>query len=249
MGTIGYTYGSEWHLLRYLGYHRHELNRRIEETIPGCKLIDWQDFHFREQAVPVLLPPVILEPRVLDAERTGIDFLPPELRQHVSPEWRPFFPEGNTGGQDPQNWDAVAEAEVDGEPYWLIVEAKGHLGELRSRCQAGRDSLALIQKAFEQVKAGWNDQPIVTWLDRYYQFCNRVAFLHFLTRNSIRAKLLFIYFLDDRHPPKRKAKCPTTELAWASNIQQMEEHVGWLNKCNPLAENVHKLFLPVCPTT
>lgn len=22
MGTIGYGYGSEWHLLRYLGYHQ-----------------------------------------------------------------------------------------------------------------------------------------------------------------------------------------------------------------------------------
>ena len=31
MGKIGYTYGSEWHLLRYLGYHRNELNRQIEE--------------------------------------------------------------------------------------------------------------------------------------------------------------------------------------------------------------------------
>ena len=54
MGRLGYTYGSEWHLLRFLGYHRNELNRRIEDIIPGdqVKVINWIDFHFLGNAGP-----------------------------------------------------------------------------------------------------------------------------------------------------------------------------------------------------
>ncbi len=246
MGRLGYTYGSEWHLLRFLGYHRNELNRRIEEIIPGnqVKVINWIDFHSWEMPVANLLPPVIHEPRILDAERTGYDFLPAGLLQDIPPEWRVFFPPGQQG-EGPQNWDAVGQIEIGGETCWLIVEAKGNLTELRSRCQAGGQAFALIQQAFEQVRADWNERPILNWFDRYYQFCNRLAFLHFLRANSINAKLLLIYFLGDRHP-RGRVVCPANQAGWADSITLMENHVGW-NDDSPLAEHVHKLFLPVCP--
>lgn len=35
MGKMGCGYGSEFHLLRYLGYHRHQLNRAVEEQTNG----------------------------------------------------------------------------------------------------------------------------------------------------------------------------------------------------------------------
>src|SRR5690348_11774511 len=115
MGRIGYSYGSEWHLLRFLGYHRNELNRRIEAIIPGeVRVINWVDFHFWEQPVPNLQPPIVTAiPRILDAERTGYDFLPPGQLQNIPPEWRVFFPP-NQQGDGPQNWDAIAELNVDG---------------------------------------------------------------------------------------------------------------------------------------
>ena len=58
MGKIGFTYGSEWHLLRYLGY-RNELNRQIEEVIPAknVKIESWSDFHFYEGPIANLHPP------------------------------------------------------------------------------------------------------------------------------------------------------------------------------------------------
>ena len=40
MGTIGYTYGSEWQLLRLSGYHRDHLNKRIEASLPGARAVD-----------------------------------------------------------------------------------------------------------------------------------------------------------------------------------------------------------------
>src|SRR4051794_23210402 len=131
MGTIGYSYGSEWHLLRYLGYHRDELNRQIEAKIrddlgsrnetnaPGheVKVAGWLDFHFSQEPVANLLPPVILEPRILDAERTGVDFLAPDLPPNIPHEWQVYFPPGQQGA-GPQNWDAVARVSVDGEECW-----------------------------------------------------------------------------------------------------------------------------------
>jgi hypothetical protein len=171
MGTIGFTYGSEWHLLRYLGYHRNELNRLIEQIIPGknVKVESWLDFHFEETPVANLQPPVLLFPRILDAERTGYDFLPPGQLHDIPAHWSIYFPPG-LEGDGPQNWDAVGKLIVDGEEHWLIVEAKAHIGELRSNCGAGAQSLALIQTAFEEVKTGWNEVPVANWFSPYYQF-------------------------------------------------------------------------------
>jgi hypothetical protein len=45
MGKIGYGYGSEWHLLRYLGYHRDYLQNSILQ-ITGGSHIQWLDFPF-----------------------------------------------------------------------------------------------------------------------------------------------------------------------------------------------------------
>ena len=52
---------------------RRDEERRAE--VNCCKVIGWLDFHFQQQPEP-LQPPVILEPRILDAERLAIDLLP-----------------------------------------------------------------------------------------------------------------------------------------------------------------------------
>lgn len=41
MGKMGNGYGSEFHLLRYLGYHRHDLNREVEKTTGG-RVTTWR---------------------------------------------------------------------------------------------------------------------------------------------------------------------------------------------------------------
>jgi hypothetical protein len=45
MGRMGLGYGSEFHLLRYLGRHRRYLNRAIEDKFGG-RVLDWLDFSF-----------------------------------------------------------------------------------------------------------------------------------------------------------------------------------------------------------
>jgi len=45
MSRPGYGYGSEYHLLRYLGYHRGALKKWVDEATGG-ELINWLDFPF-----------------------------------------------------------------------------------------------------------------------------------------------------------------------------------------------------------
>lgn len=244
MGTIGYTYGSEWHLLRFLGYHRDVLNRAIEEAIPGSMLLAWLGTRFETSPSALDSEP----PRFLDREFEGIDFLPRADRDRLRPSLGDFWP---TTGSLP-NWDAVGRITVNGEASWLLLEAKSHLGEIRSSCGAkpeaqggGRDK---IIRAFRrtQDELGIAVSPDA-WLSPYYQFCNRLTFLHFLTTHGVSARLLFLYFLGDRFPPTQAASCPGTEAGWAEALGQMARHTGWTAD-NPLAGRVHRVFLPVCPT-
>jgi GNAT superfamily N-acetyltransferase len=79
MGAIGYGYGSECHLLRFMGRHRHELDKRIVAVIDGDS-IDWRDFDFH----PTKPWP--------DAEIKGLDFLEPDNSARVV--WKEWWPRG-----------------------------------------------------------------------------------------------------------------------------------------------------------
>jgi hypothetical protein len=117
MPEIGFGYGSEWHLLRWLGRHRDRLNEKIiAET--GAESVRWVDFHFDSKKAQ------------LDAEREGLDFLPAD--RPVRRAWARYWPQRGTQ----QNWDAVGLATVQGTDEWLLIEAKAHASELSSDCGA-----------------------------------------------------------------------------------------------------------------
>ena len=131
--------------------------------------------------------------------------------------------------------------------HWVLIEAKSYLREVRKFCGAAGPSRHMILAAFNATIGHMGAQVNANnWLSPYYQFCNRLAFLHFLTANGVRAKLLFVYFLGDRRPRDREV-CPVEAAGWLPTIEEMERHVGWTNDTNPLANDAHKLFLPVCP--
>lgn len=71
MGDIGYGYGSEWHLLRYLGRHQNDLNREIEKESKlqalDARVMDWLDFLFSNHWT-------------LDGEWRKVDFWPRKTR-------------------------------------------------------------------------------------------------------------------------------------------------------------------------
>jgi hypothetical protein len=254
MGTIGYTYGSEWHLLRYLGYHRDRLDEAIKNAIPGIRVIRWLDMDFRKDNAPPdpgcysripESPGRRPRPRRLDREPTGIDFLPDEGFEKVRAAWAKYWPQTGT----PPNWDAVAEVEIDGSSHWLLVEAKSHLREVISFCGAKGQSLDMISAALTTtIGCIGSDVQTIDWLGPYYQFCNRLAVLNFLDQQKILAKLLLIHFLGDVFPAGRQPLCPEAEEGWMPLLNAMDKHVGWTDADkNHLRDHVHKLFLPVCP--
>lgn len=225
MGRIGEGYGSECHLLRFLGRHRHLLDQRILAVVGGDS-INWLDFGFN----PNKTWP--------DAEIKSLDFLPEGHAARAA--WEGFWPHG----RGIHNWDAVGQVRFGDIEEWLLVEAKANLEELESNCGAkSARSLATIERAFDETKRALGVPENRDWLHGYYQFCNRLAVLHFLNKHDIPARLLYIYFLGDRGDPRRT--CPYDEEGWQEALRAQEEHVG-LPQGHKLEARMHKLFLPIC---
>lgn len=231
MAQMGDGYGSECHLLRFMGRHRELFNKCVVENI-GAEAVRWLDSHFDPTK------------RWKDGERKGLDFL---IGAPALGIWSDFWPQrGNA-----PNWDAVGVATMRGKDEWVLVEAKAHIGELNSSCQASEDGgLRKIKKALEHTKQALCISSERDWLTHYYQFANRVAILNFLVENQVPARLLFIYFVGDEFPKDKfpKQECPTDELGWDSALRDQSQWLG-LDKPHALEGRIHKLFLPVSLTT
>ena len=87
MAPIGYGYGSECHLLRWMGRHR---DQRVSAAVgKPCSMINWMDFKFNKRK---LWP---------DSELRGLEFL--YDRPNLKAKWQEFWPTG----RGIHNWDAV----------------------------------------------------------------------------------------------------------------------------------------------
>lgn len=226
VSDIGLGYGSKWHLLRYLGWHRQALAEAIGRVIHGSEGVDWLDFPFDQAKKPSG-----------DGEWQSLDFLGDE-GQEVRNAWRQVWPHG--GGI--QTWDAVARIRVGPAQEWLLVEAKAHVEELTSNCGAvGR--LAMVERALTSTKVTLGVSADRDWLKGYYQYANRIAALHFLTEHKVPAHLLLIYFLGDGFSGRT---CPADEAGWSRALDTQAKHLG-LPRTHGLAARIHRLFLPVCP--
>jgi hypothetical protein len=222
MGAIGYGYGSECLLLRYLGRHRAALDSAIMTAV-GASEIRWLDFPFDSGTVWG------------DGELKNLDFLDED--HPVRKTWAEVWPA--TG--NPPNWDAVGRVRCDGAWEWLLVEAKANIGELSTATGAkAAGGLRRIEETLARTKAALDVDPASDWLRGYYQFANRLTVLHVLTEGSEPARLLFIYFTGDCHPT---ADCPKDQTGWAEALAAQDRHLG-LRPTHPLATRVHKLFLP-----
>lgn len=231
MGKIGFGYGSEWHLLRHLGYHRDYLSLKTLNVIGGNS-IEWLDFNFSPKN----------EPLRDDKEFIGLGFT---QNAEVKEKWRLFWAQrGNS-----QNWDAVGKIHFDNQDEWLLVEAKGHIGELNSNC--GAENLKSKHSIFSALeKTSWafgnKSKPVENWLENYYQYANRLAVLYFLMNEcnpSVNARLLFIYFYGEN---RENLECPKNEQEWLPAIEKMDDWLGVDKNCE-LKKRIHYLFLPVNP--
>jgi hypothetical protein len=80
------------------------------------------------------------------------------------------------------------------------------------------------------------------WTKGYYQHCNRVALLHFLLKNGVDARLVFVFFCGDRENLGRAGRvCPASEAGWKDALEAQERHVG-IPKTNQILERIHAVF-------
>ena len=141
------------------------------------------------------------------------------------------------------NWDAVARARIEGEWEWVLVEAKGHKGELESDCTASAPaSLLKIDDAFAATKDAMGVNQNADWKNGYYQYANRLAVLHFLQTHGCPTRLLFIYFVGDLAGTGRNS--PQTADGWLPNLSEMKIHLG-LYQGHGYSDRLHNLFLSV----
>src|SRR3546814_13709602 len=116
MADMGIGYGSECHLLRYLGRHRAALDAAIRAET-GCDDVRWLDYPFDAGRT------------WKDGEWKGLGFLPVDSPAHEA--WRRPWPQG---GNAPQR-DAVGQVATAAGAEWLLGGAKAHSsGRSGERC-------------------------------------------------------------------------------------------------------------------
>jgi hypothetical protein len=234
LGKIGYGYGSEWHLLRYLGRHREKLDGAIINETERGERVEWLDFGFNADL------------KFFDVEPQGLGFID---NAAVFEKWRKeFWPQTGT----PPNWDAVGWLKYpDGNRDLLLVEAKAHTGELKNPrgCGAkGEGSRDQIEKALAvTIKDLKASKSVEDWCGEYYQYANRLATLNFLHKNNVPARLVLIYFCGDKFPDDHLPEgdeCPEDENGWKDALAEQDKTLG-LPSNHPLTPYIHKVYLSV----
>lgn len=225
MATFGNGYGSECHLLRYMGRHRQRFDREVFQAVGHGTAIDWLDFPFDTT-----------KEKWQDAEWKGLDFLMPNPTLKAA--WAAFWPQG----PGIMNWDAVGHLHGGARGEVLLVEAKGNEEELVRACGAKQEGgRPLIEASLGRVKASLGVPASADWLGDHYQHANRIAVLWFLMEQGISARLLCVYFTGDRNG---NLNCPADTAAWKPILDAQDSALG-LPSRHPLAGRIHKWFLPV----
>jgi len=134
-------------------------------------------------------------------------------------------------------WDALG---VSGDEI-ILVEAKANIPEMVSPgTKAGTSSRRKIKNSLDEVKKYLSVSDSIDWTGTFYQYVNRIAHLYYLReKNQIKARLLFIYFINDV-----TVRGPKTKDEWLGAIQTMECYLG-LDKNHKLRKYIHDIFIDV----
>lgn len=223
MAAMGYGYGSECHLLRWMGRHRRAFDTAVCKVLQKTDgPVDWLDMEFN---------PSNPWP---DRELKGLEFIG---KTAALDKWKEEWPaSGNS-----QNWDAVG--------WWgnrpVLVEAKAHTGEIHSECGAkpngGRPRIEQTLRD-TALSLGMCDLSS-SWMKPHYQFANRLAVLRFLHSHGYPARLVMIYFVGDRHFPS--CQPPQRVEDWTLPLATQKLEMG-LPARHDLSPFIHELFLHVC---
>lgn len=231
MGKLGYGYGSEFHLLRWMGRHRAEFDKRVCEAL-NVTDVKWFDFKFDPKR------------EIPDRELIGLEF----IKEHplVKDDQRFADALEEFKGSWPQrgnqmNWDAVGMA---GDTY-ILCEAKAHIGEIEREhkdddsTRSAKDRIAAFKFAQKEIGVCGSAND---WFHKFYQMANRLYMLALLKKCNIRAMLLNIYFCGDCF---RGRDCPKNAEEWRRKIIDEEYKTLGITGNPFVKERVKDLFLPV----
>lgn len=219
MAEIGLGYGSEFQLLRFLGHHRNELDRLILESTGQSGTIKWLDYPYDDDKLSE------------DGELVGIScFEGMTGYKDIRDKWRSFWPQSGKA----MNWDGICTI----GDTWYFVEAKAHRSESFQECKASPASRIIIKKAFYETAQWLQAKPNKEWIDSdCYQVANRLAFLYFCNKCGIKARLLYIGFVNGfRRKKDEICSSEEWESIWKEemdtlglNIEQMKtKHIFFI---------------------
>lgn len=217
-------YGSELHLLRWLGRHRDDLTCKVERAT-GLSNVKWKQFEFSSGL------------KSFDAELKKLAFLTEEERVRIGDKYESHL--------NP-NWDAVGEGVLNGEKTYLLVEAKAHVEEVGDNSSHGGSRKSEISAALGRAAhditgiAGIGEK----WMGRYYQLANRLYVQMVLNESGISALQLSLFFCGDTN---KKYFCPRTKQEWQSELLKEKDELRLTTPKakNFLAQYYRELYLDV----
>ena len=215
MAEMALGYGSEYQLLRFLGHHRNYLNKTISDVLKTNENINWLDY------------PKNSKRRSLDGEYKDIEcFNIFGLSNYMAVEnaWKNYWPQ--TGNS--VNWDGIFRI----NDTWYFVEARAKEWESDTPCGAkNNNSIRIIKDAFTNVISYLNGIKAADhWVSndcKSYQLAMHLAFIHFCGTVGIKAKLVYIDFLNGFNKPGTNGNMNVTSAAqWDNNWKQQCDDLG-----------------------
>lgn len=217
-------YGSELHLLRWLGRHRDDLTLKVENAT-GLSNVRWKQFKFSSGS------------KAFDVEIKKLEFLTRKERESVGTKYEKHL--------NP-NWDAVAEGILDGKKTYVLVEAKAHIEEVGDNSEHGGSRKEEISQALELAAnditgiAGIGEE----WMGRYYQMANRLYVQWVLNKSDISAIQLSLFFCGDVN---NGYICPKTRAEWQDELlkEKKELRLTTPKAKEFLAQHYRELYIDV----
>lgn len=118
-------------------------------------------------------------------------------------------------------WTGLAAV---GHDAWFLVKAKASLDELLSDGTTGadQDKVRLVHDSLARARKGLGIARDGDWSGRFYQYANRLAWLHFLrSENRLPVWLVNIYLFN-----LADAKGPASADEWRGAIGMVESYLG-----------------------
>jgi len=146
-----------------------------------------------------------------------------------------FWPPGGP------HWDALATTTVSHKV--ILVEAKAYIAEMKSgRSNATHGaSKELIKRSIQETKDSLASELGGDWNEPFYQYANRLSFLHFLRtiNGNKNTYLLFLYFVNADVPH------PATREQWEGAIELLDLYLGIKKRHRVIKEGVLHVFIDV----